>query len=240
MRSVVVLAWPLFLFWTAQNAVHLAVWMEDDVVVYPSETTSDLSLPLTFEGDSARSATVLTVRIVNDGKQVIGSAGALWSLRLRALNATHIAAIGDPETRPADVIVNVRDASGPSMVALEMGALQPKADVRLPVLLVNVPSSERPRLELESNLEGLPRPREVRWSSPQDLLANRLFPWAILGMFGILVGARVLELNKKGEWGEKKNLASFIATQLLFFGLFAVFIGLFVTKGLAWLMYRMG
>lgn len=72
-KSLIALAWPLFLVWFGRAAIHLLVWFKEDVIVYPSRATRDESLPLSFGGDSARSVTLLPVHIVNDGKRLIGS-----------------------------------------------------------------------------------------------------------------------------------------------------------------------
>ena len=209
-RSVAVLIWPLFLFWAAQNEVHLLVWMENDIVLYPSDATGKASLPFTFRGDSAESATVVTVHIINDGKAVVGSQDELWWLRLRAVNATGAAVVGDIRASPPDIAVRHTEGPDPQTVMFNIGALQPKARIDLTMLLINVERSARPQLELEVQLEGLPRPKRVGWLSPEDLLAGRLFPWVILGILGIFVVIHGFEIQKSGELSEKKNVFLFL------------------------------
>ena len=239
-RSLGVLIWPLFLFWAAQNQIHLLVWMENDVVLYPSDATTEASLPFTFRGDSATSATVLTVHIINDGKAVIGSPDELWWLRLRAANATGAAVVGEIRPSPPDIVVRHSDVPDPRTVMFEVGALQPKARIELTMLLVNVERGALPELELEVELEGLPRPQRVGWLSPESLLANRLLPWVILGIFTILAVIRGFEIQKTGALSQKKYVFVFLLGQLTLLTLVSFIVGVFATKGLAWLVHRVG
>lgn len=238
--SVAALIWPLFLFWAAQNEVHLFVWMENDVVLYPSDTTAKASLPFTFRGDSAESATVVTVHIINDGKTVVGSQDELWWLRLRAVNATGAAVVGDIRASPPDIAVRHTEGPDPQTVMFNIGALQPKARIDFTMLLINLERGARPQLELEVQLEGLPRPQHVGWMSPEDLLANRLLPWVFLGILGIFALIRVFEIQKSGELSKQKNVFRFLFIQLIVLIVASFIVGLFATMGLAWLVHRIG
>ena len=148
--------------------------------------------------------------------------------------------VGDIRVSPRDIVVRYSERPDPQTVMLDVGALQPKARIELTMLLINVEPAALPQLELDVQLEGLPRPRRVGWSSPENLLANRLFPWVILGIFVLFAVIRGFEIQKTNALGEKKSVFRFLLGQLLLLILVSAIAAALATKGLAWLVHRIG
>jgi hypothetical protein len=176
----------LFLLLVAKNELHLVTWIENDTTIYPSDKTVNEVLPLTFEGVPAKSVRVVSVRISNYGKTVIGKQESKWDFTLASTDATPLAIVGEFVKSP-DVIVFEqlpRDKSRLDIVRLQIGALEPKATIEFKVLLVNSTSPKNGGLTIAHGLDGLPSETAVLTAEERIFLKTG---WKIMLLTGFVL-----------------------------------------------------
>lgn len=87
-----------------------------------------------------------------------------------------------PAFTPEALVLKVAQTE-PSVVTLQLGAMQSRSTIDLRLLLVN--ATKGPPLTVNSSLPGLPR--DISTVKPADRLAARIYPWVVL--FVLLAGA---------------------------------------------------
>jgi hypothetical protein len=222
--------------WAAgKRQAHLVVWLRNDGIIYPAALSSNHSLPLTFAGIPAETASVVTVDISNYGKRVIGNEESSWELALRFPNAAIVAPLGALKTRPAPIVAFVRRQANPKEVAVGMGLLEPGAHIVVSVMLINDRNAGHSRAEAKATLAGLPV--EVTRASPEERLQQRLWIPVTLGIFGAALVVGLRERSSKLAAGTS-NKAPSVGTQLGLALILGFLGGYTVSFAMAWLILR--
>jgi hypothetical protein len=238
--AVLSILWTIVLLIVAKDDLNLVLWVQGDHVVYPGDATGKRPLPLEYRGASVAAARVVTVKISNFGKQMIGAQDKVWSVSLRAPEASHVVLLDELVRTPTALWVRVADGQAANAVVLEFGAFQPNASVDLRLMLVN-DSSITPILRMTPSLPGLPR--EVVSRSPAELLADRLLPavFFALALIGLVIdGPKMYQRSLKRRDGTLREGASFVGVfALRLFGVCvgAVFLAVIVAKGLGYIVF---
>ncbi len=233
--GVVGLLSSLVLWRVGKSEFHLVTWVRTSTLIYPTDFTGGRPLPLSYEGEAARSVTVLDLTISNFGKQVIGSADRTWRLSLGVPSASQVVALDGARARPHQVVVRTTHSDIPNVVVLELGALEPRAGIDLRLLATNSSPADNPDVTARASLAGLPT--EVTSSSPQSRLAERLFP-PIAGLLLVVLAIAVSreayrDRDRLRAKGKPVRVALGYMAQILFF---AAFLGALLAMALGWLV----
>jgi hypothetical protein len=168
----------LLLLWAAKDDLHLLVMIESDTLVYPSEVTDNLALPLAVNSSPANSARFVKLKIVNYGKQTIGDQTRLAQFDFSSPVGSHLISLHQPTVVPNTIPYDVQQVSQ-NTLRLQIGALQPRSTIKWPLLLVNATSGTQ--ISLSTSLAGIPR--EITTETPVIRMAGCMFPWVTLTLF---------------------------------------------------------
>lgn len=227
--------WSIFLLLVAKNELHLIVWIEQDKLLYPSESTWKEALPLSFQNSTATSVRLLSVKVSNYGKTLIGKQDALWNLSLEAPTSSHLTAFGKPKVSPEATVIRILPGAQPNTLTLELGALEPRASIDLHLMLVNTADKPRSPLEIQPSLVGLPHERVLR--SPAERLFERLALAIILSTFLlILVFDGPREYNEAYQHETGSKFVWSLIGRLLKMLVLAIIGGGFLARGLAYVV----
>jgi hypothetical protein len=216
--GVISLVWSILLLPFQRPTEYLVVWIRDDKIVYPSEVTSDKSLPLTYRGTPVQSARILTVRIQNRGSAPIGKSESLWEVALTAHKASNLALLERPQTSPIQFFVEDRPSDDPRTVVIKFGLLDARSTVDLQMLLVNQKANGLP-LTASPTLAGLPR--HIGINSPSGQLIDRYY-WTWAAPIILLAGVFFLPPLAREWYGRVTWKRVLLAPVYVFFGFVAV------------------
>ena len=163
--------WVILAFLVAKDELHLLTWVDQSAILYPSDQTWKETLPLAYGATPAHTARLLSVTVSNYGKTMIGKEDGRWNLNFKAPNAANLVAVGDPQPTPPSVVARVLPGQTANVLALELGAFQPRASVKLHLMLLNPTDSEYAMpLKAEPTLIGLPTrsPSRLQSKRPQS------------------------------------------------------------------------
>ncbi len=233
--AAVTVLWTALLSLAAKNELHLVVWIEEDRVVYPSEATRDRSLPLRLDATPARSVRLLAVRVSNYGRTVIGKPEETWELALEAPFSSAIQVL-DLDKEPPALVASARPGERANGVALEIGALEPKAAIALDVMLVNAADDRYPLLKAKPSLAGLPY--EVIPRSPAERMFESLAWHVIASVFVVLLvlGGPASYAEARAKHGAGWPLAKSLLGRLAGLVVLAFISGILLAKGVAHVM----
>lgn len=210
--------------------LRLTVWERDVYPLYPSEATGGSELPFELRGKKVRSAAVVSFEVSNTGKRMIGKEEKTWQLKFKSSEGSALLLVGAPETEPLDDLVKEAKAIQ-GIALLAMRAIQPRASVRVRLLLVNAKDPENPEIDAIPGMEGVPLERTHL--SPHDRNIRRLFPW-FLTVFAVALGiVVVIERRSLGARGLKKPSIGESCGQ---FVLGTLFFSYLAASGLGWLV----
>jgi hypothetical protein len=216
----------------------LVVWIENQEAVYPSKTTAELSLPLSFRQMPVRSATFVTLNISNVGKASIGQQTEPWTLQVSGPPEATLVVLDLSALVEARTVVSQADSPAQNAIALRIRLLMPHAVIQTRLVVPN--ADNPPRLLATSSLVGLPQPPAVTEFSPNKLVALRLTGWlwpafAALLAFELFGDFRrqCAELRQH-RWGQ----AHFLAGRLLLLPFLAAFAAFAIGHGIAWLVAK--
>ena len=187
--------------WLAGRSDYdLVFWTRDDIVVYPSEVTNDLPLPLAFDGHHAKSVTISDISIGNLGKLPIGEQTKLWTLDVSVRPPARLAYRNEmhPRISPERTVLSLPpEQTSQHSLQLRLGVLEPRADVRFQVLVIDADYARRPRIQFETDLDGIPKPLETH-SALYERLAQKVFLWIWFLAIGAFVLSILWDAHKQG------------------------------------------
>ena len=176
----------------------------------PSLLTEAVSLPLLYEGDTARAVRILRVRVLNYGKQSIGRPEDLWSISLASTPGSRLIWLRPPTVVPPVTVIQIRRDSAPSQVTINLGVFQPRAQIDLTLLLVNDLARRQPGLRVSTTMVGLPS--ELTFTSPEDAIESRILGpvllTALLGWFALVFQEAIATARRTSGWRRVKELGA--------------------------------
>ena len=177
--SLLVVITSALLFFVIPEQLQLVVWVKDRTTLYPPEEGPAVPLPLSYDETVAETAVSFNANVSNLGKEVIGSQHQLWRLDIASPSASHMLMIGEIRKKPGNLVVEVADNCAINFACLNLGALEPKAEVEFELVVLNTPDIFMRDIEANSSLNGLPDILVTR-SSLRGRISDRIFiPWAI-------------------------------------------------------------
>jgi hypothetical protein len=175
--------------------VHFALGQQHEVLVqtgqpkrvYPSEASSNVSLPLTFNDLAVTSASVIDVEITNTGKSPVGTQEGRWTLELAGSPPTatfDAARIEQPPPSKAVLALNPNPAK--NVVSVSVGLLDPYQTVHLRIMVLNA-GDKRISFEPTSSLRGLPAPKVTDRTFVERTTDMLVTPLAFAALASIIV-----------------------------------------------------
>jgi hypothetical protein len=236
--ALVAAIWTPLSFLAASGELDLVVWIREQFVIYPTASTQNLPLPFEFEGETTRSAVLMTLNISNRGSRFIGDQKELWQLQIVSEPGSKVAFLGEPQVVPRRTTVFQRTTPYSNTVFLDIGVLEPGNSIELQLLVVNPPNPRLPRITYVPSLSGLPQISET--SDPLDeRVRERVFPYLFFALLPILIVTRAFELRSSPErfrpfWRAVGTVLIQIVFLLFATSLFAWILSL----GIGWIVAR--
>lgn len=220
---------------------RLVVWIEDQGAVYPSKTTAELRLPLSFRQIPVRSATFITLDITNVGKAAIGEQTEPWTLQVSGPPEATLVVLDTSALGKARTVLAQADSPAQNAIALRIGVLEPRAAVQTRLLVLNA-EDPSPQLRATSSLLGLPQPPPVAEVSPHQRVS-----WPLTGRLMVLLWpafTALLAFELIGDFRRQRaelrqgqgGQVRFPTLRLLLLPLLAGFAAAVIGTGIGWLV----
>jgi hypothetical protein len=232
------------LYWyIGERQLHLVVWQPGGAIrVYPSDKVRD-RLPIMACGAEVEQLGVIDVELVNEGTTAIGTPSELWSLSLVVPNALCVHTIRTIEISSRALIVTSHTDSDPRRVSLRLGVFEPRAFVKMRLLVVNDKDALYPDLKMETSLPGLPR-EVIRSSRVEYRGARLMIPiWGFLSLLGIgqfavslykEIRATAKEVRAQWGWRVWTRFSLKVAGNTIGILILSMFGAYFIAIGLSW------
>jgi hypothetical protein len=174
----------------------LVVWVSKETVIYPSEQTANLALPLAFAQKPVERLAFVEVEISNAGKAPIGDQKDPWTLTMRGPDNSTLVALGGTQASDPRVVVNPAPSPSPNILSIVVGVLEPREYLTIRAMIANAPSGVQ-QLEFDTSLKGLPRP--LRTNGGLTAQAGRRLVIVLWPVFFILLVAEAIRDRKDPE-----------------------------------------
>ena len=229
--------WTILLSITAKNEINLVVWIEKETSVYPSESSWNKSLPLEINHLSriqVKSANLYAIKVSNYGRTTIGRQDSTWTLFIDAPFSSAIKVM-DWTKQPEGLIAALLPQAKSNGLIIKVGALEPRASISFTAMIVNIDEDKYPRFKIKLSLAGLPH--ELVTRSPTESLFEELALPVMISFFLVLIltGGQSTWVHAKSKYSGGKFYLNLLIN-LIGYLLLAAFVGVYLAKGIAYVM----
>jgi hypothetical protein len=179
---------------TARNG-DIVAWLEK----HKGEDAKDFRAPPAFSDVPAESLVFLTAQITNAGKTSIGEQDARWTLTIRGPAGTKLARVGDVKPSSRRMVVVPQDSPSTDKITIQLGCLEPRDFLDVPLALAPAPVDSYPDLKFETSLVGLSDPIS-KYGSPALAAGAKMLPFLFVFLYALLMYEAIRDRHdpKKG------------------------------------------
>jgi len=189
LAGAAVVIWSIFKFFIPVGDVDLTIWIQQEIPIVIPElpaAASQLSLSLTYDEEPISSATILDVNIFNSGSKPIGDQGP-WQLALKTQDGARLVLLGQPETNPANLDLQLVDGSQSDALTLQLGLLNRDDSIKLRLLVIEPANIEQPAIVAETRVPNLRAPFVTRRTEVDRLLDAFVTPLLLITLAGWVI-----------------------------------------------------
>jgi hypothetical protein len=212
------------------------IWLEKVNHLYPSDDTADIELPLSYEGDVAKSITFIDLNVSNPGKTPIGVQTEPWTLTLMGPPQANVIVLKVSRGGKSITKWSINPNPNKNAASLQIGLLQPHEYLHIYIMLVNVPKREHLNLIATTSLQGLRDPK-INDLSPFDREVYRIIPiFMALFIVVAVLAIFIQEYRTVGRW--RYSIAQSIGYLVILIPLMAAFYSYFFAYAVVWVFTR--